>query len=62
MAVSALTKTFGGTTIETTENAYNALVRESEQLRILKNFINLESVYSKVEVQTLIKAMEANNE
>lgn len=61
MAVSALTKTFGGTTIETTEARYDELVRQSEQLRILKNFIRCENTYS-TEYETLIKAMEAENE
>ena len=62
MAVSTLQKTFGGTTIETTEADYKALVRESEQLRILKNLVALEEIYSKEQIKTVIKAMEANNE
>lgn len=37
---------------------YSGLVRESEQLRILKNFVNLEEVYSKDQIKALIKAME----
>ena len=62
MAVSALTKTFGGTTMEITEDKYDELVRESEQLRILKNYIKLETTFTKSEVVNLINAMEANNE
>lgn len=61
MAVSALTK-LTGTTIEVTEDKYEKLVREREQLRILKNFIKQENVLVKSEVETLIKAMEASNE
>lgn len=34
------------------------LIKKREQLRILKNFINLEEVYSKDQIQTLVKAME----
>lgn len=37
---------------------YSGLVRESEQLRILKNFVNLDAVYSKDQIKELIKAME----
>lgn len=37
---------------------YAHLVRESEKLRILKNFIALEEVYCKDQIKTLIKAME----
>lgn len=37
---------------------YAKLVRESEQLRILKDFVNLEEVYSKEQIKALIKAME----
>ena len=44
------------------EDKYEVLIRENEQLRILKNFIKLENVYSKTEIETLIKAMEGNNE
>lgn len=62
MAVSALTKTFGGTTMEITEDKYNEFVRESEQLRILKNYIKLETTFTKSEVVNLINAMEANDE
>lgn len=62
MAVSALTKTFGGTTIETTEEKYEALVRKGEQLRILRNFIMLDSTFSKSEVVNLINAIELNTE
>lgn len=34
------------------------LIRESEQLRILKNFISFEEVFGKQEIATLIKAMD----
>lgn len=61
MAVSGLLK-LGANTIETTEGNYNALVREREQLRILKNFIKLESTLTKGEVLNLIAAMEVKNE
>ena len=61
MAVSALTK-LCGTTTETTEAKYDALVRESEQLRILKNYTKLESTLTKSEIINLINAMEVNNE
>lgn len=61
MAVSALsTLTQSTTTILDSE--YNKLIRQSEQLRILKNFAALEEVYCKDQITTLIKAMEANNE
>ncbi len=63
MAVSALTK-IAGTYMEVCEGKYDDLVRQSEQLRVLKNFVALEDVYCKDQVKTLIKAMdmEANNE
>lgn len=61
MAVSALNK-ICGTTMETTEVKYDELIKEREQLRILKNFVKLEEVILKDTVLTLIKAMEANNE
>lgn len=57
MAVPALQALTTATT-SITDNKYDALIRESEQLRILKNFIALETVYSKSEVATLVKAME----
>jgi len=38
---------------------YGNLVRESEQLRILKNFTESKDVYSVDQIKTLIKAMEA---
>ena len=46
------------TTVEIPESAFEEFVRQSEQLRILKNFIALEKVICKSEVETLIKAME----
>jgi hypothetical protein len=61
MAVSGLIKAFG-TSMEITEAKYDALVREREQLRILKNFIKLESTLTKGEVLNLIAAMEVKNE
>lgn len=57
MAVAALQK-ICGTTIEVSESNYNDLVRKSEQLRILKNFVASEDVICKSEVERLIKAME----
>lgn len=61
MAVGAFTK-IGTTTIETTEEKYIALVRQSEQLRILKNFVRQENTIVKSEIINLINAMEANDE
>lgn len=60
MAVSALSA-LTQNTITITEKRHDELVRQSEQLRILKNFIRLEQTYS-TEYENLIKAMEANNE
>jgi len=57
MAVSALQRVCG-TTIEVSESNYNALVRQSEQLRILKNFVALEEVIVKSQIVEVIKAME----
>lgn len=57
MAVSAVTKLVA-TTVEITEAHYEDIVREREQLRILKNFIALEEVLCKSQIETLIKAME----
>lgn len=34
------------------------LIKKSEQLRILKNFVALEDVLCKSQIETLIKAME----
>ena len=44
------------TTIE--EREYESLIRQSEQLRIIKNFLALEEVYTKTDLITLVKAME----
>lgn len=49
-------------TVNITEDKHNKLIRESEQLRILKNFAKLDEVILKETVVTLIKAMEENNE
>lgn len=57
MAVPALQALTTATT-SLTQKEYDALIRESEQLRILKNFIALERVLCKSEIETLIKAME----
>lgn len=57
MAVGALQK-ICGTSIEVTEEKYNELIKEREQLRILKNFIKQESTITKNEVTNLINAME----
>ena len=61
MGVGAFQK-IGSTTVEITEQKHNALIRESEQLRILKNFINQESTITKYEVLNLINAMEQSKE
>lgn len=61
MALGALNK-LCGTSMEITESKYDDLVRESEQLRILKRFAKLEEVYCKEQITTLIKAMEESNE
>ena len=60
MATSALQK-LCNTTIELTEGKHDHLIRESEQLRILKNLIKSDEVILKETVLALIKAMEANN-
>ena len=57
MAVPVIAKLVTST-VELTESGYEALVRESEQLRIIKNFVGLEDVYGVTQVQMLIKAME----
>lgn len=44
--------------METTEAKYEWLVRQSEQLRILKNYIKLESTLTKSEIVNLINAMD----
>lgn len=49
-------------TVNITEEKNDNLVRESEQLRVLKNYCKLEEVILKEDVLKLIKAMEANNE
>lgn len=61
MAVPALQALTQSTTTVTDEK-YERLIRQSEQLRVLKNFVALEDVYCKDQIKTLIKAMEANNE
>lgn len=57
MAVPALQALTTATT-SLTQKEYDALIRESEQLRILKNFVALEDVYSTDQIKSLIKAME----
>lgn len=59
MAVSAI-NALANNTITITETKHDALVRESEQLRILKNFVQLDEVIIKDSIITLIKAMEGN--
>jgi hypothetical protein len=56
MAVSITSHTEN--TVTLFAGVYADLVRESEQLRILKNFIELEEVFSKDQVKVLVKAME----
>lgn len=46
------------TTVEIPESAFEEFVRQSEQLRILKNFLALEDVIVKSQIEALIKAME----
>lgn len=57
MAVPAF-KALTEATTSITQNEYDALIRESEQLRILKNFISLEEVICKSQIEEVIKAME----
>ena len=57
MAVSALNK-ICGTVMEITEHKHEELIRQSEQFRILKNYIKLESTFTKSEVINLINAMD----
>lgn len=45
-----------------TQSEYNKLIKHSEQLQILKNFIKRESTITKSEILNLINAMEENNE
>ena len=58
MAMAALNKLCNNT-IDVTENEFYNLVKQSEQLRILKNYTKLEDVHLKEDVLRLIKAMEA---
>ena len=60
MAVPAL-QVLTQSTTTITDAKYDDLIRQSEQLRILKNFIRCEKTYS-TEYEELIKAMEAKNE
>jgi hypothetical protein len=46
------------TTVEIPKSAFEEFVRQSEQLRILKNFIALDDVLIKSQIETVIKAME----
>ena len=45
-------------TVTVNIGVYAHLVRESEKLRILKNYVALEEIYSKDQIKVLIKAME----
>ena len=45
-------------TVNITQKEFETLVEKREQLRILKNFVELEEVYSKEQIKALIKAME----
>lgn len=49
-------------TVSIAEDKHDKLLRESEQLRILKNYCKQDEVLTKGEILTLIKAMEGNNE
>ena len=60
MALGALQK-LSVTSMEISEQKYDQLIKEREQLRILKNFINQESTITKTEVANLINAMEQSN-
>ncbi len=53
-----LNKLFGATAAEMMLAEYEKLIRESEQLRILKNFIRSEKVLCKSDAENLINAME----
>lgn len=55
-----LTKMFGATAAEMMLEEYEKRIRESEQLRILKNYIKSEKVLTKADVEELIEAMEGN--
>lgn len=57
MAVSSLSKLCNNT-IDVPESEFYNLVKQSEQLRILKNYTKLENVIVKDDILTLIKAME----
>lgn len=56
MAVGVVALTEETNTI--TQIRYDALLRDSERLRILKNFIRSESVVCKKDIIELVKAME----
>ena len=56
MAIPVNSQTENTVTIFT--GVYGHLVRESEQLRILKNFVESDDVYSKDQIKALIEAME----
>lgn len=55
-----LNKLFGATAAEMMLKEYENLIRESEQLRILKNYIRNESVICKSDAVHLINAMEGS--
>jgi hypothetical protein len=57
-ALQQLTKA----TVNIEEEQFKKLIRESEQLRILKNYCKLEEVITKGCIETLVKAMEAKDE
>lgn len=61
MAVGTFTK-LAATTVEITEAQYEKLIRKSEQLRILKDYVKYEKVITKNEILTLIEVLEGNNE
>lgn len=44
------------------QNEYNELIKQSDQLRTLKNYIKQDGTITKNEILNLINAMEANNE
>lgn len=49
-------------TVNVAEEQFKNLIRDSEQLRILKNYCKLDEVLTKNEILTVIKAMEVTYE
>lgn len=47
-------------TVEITANEYKNLIKDSENLRVLKNFIKNDRVITKTDLITLVDSMEVN--